>query len=83
MPGHRTQCNVSLISAKNTLLVEDGCWTGKGSFLFSAFDRLKVGVGEGGDEFLVRAAGVLITNGDDLGARFGEGGGVAASPGLR
>ena len=36
--------NVLFMSAKNTLLVEDGCGTGKGSFFFITVDRLKVGV---------------------------------------
>ena len=42
--------DMSISSAKNTL---DGGWACKESFLFSALNRLKVGVGEGGDEFLI------------------------------
>ena len=45
--------DVSVSSAKNMFLVKDGGRACKGSFLFSALNRLKVGVGEGGDEFLV------------------------------
>ena len=44
--------NELVVSAKNTLLIEDGGGPGKGSFLFIAMDRLKVGVGKC-DEFLV------------------------------
>ena len=52
--------NVSLMSAKNTLFVEDGGGTCKEGFLFSAFDRLKVDIGEGSNEFLVGAPGVRL-----------------------
>ena len=50
--------------------------------LFRALDRLKVGVGKGGDELLVRMAGVLVTGGDKSCVGPGEGGGEAARPGL-
>ena len=45
--------NELVVLAKNTLLIEDGGGPGKGSFLFIALERLKIGVGEGSDEFLV------------------------------
>ena len=48
--------------AKNTLLGCDRSNSGSGVFFFRALDRLKVGVGKGGDEFLVRMAGVLVTS---------------------
>ena len=68
-------------SAKKTLLVGDCSCPGRGVFLFSALDRLKVGVGKGGDEFLVRVAGVLVTSGDVPRVGSGDGGGVAPRPG--
>ena len=71
---------MSVSSAKNMFLVKDGGWTCKGSFLFSTLNMLKVGVGEGGDEFLVRCAGVLVTSGKDLGMGIGKGGTIAGLP---
>ena len=52
--------------AKITLLGCDRCNSGSGVFFFRALDRLKVGVWMGGDELLVRMAGVLVTSGDVL-----------------
>ena len=73
---------MSVSPAKNTFFVDDGGWTGKGSILFSALGRLKVGVEEGGKEFLVGCAGVLINSSDDFGIGLSEGGTIAALPGL-
>ena len=36
-----------------------------GVFLFRALDRLKVGVGEAGEELLIGVAGVLVTSGPE------------------
>ena len=70
------------VSAKNTLLIGVCGGPVSGVFLFKALDRLKVGVGKGGDEFLVRMAGVLITSSDVPRVGPGDGGGIAARPGL-
>ena len=69
-------------SANITLLM--GVWgaPGSGVFLFRALDRLKVGIGKGGDELLVRMAGVLVTGGDKSCVGPGKGRGEAARPGL-
>ena len=69
-------------SVNITLLM--GVWGGPGSsvFLFRALDRLKLGVGKGGDELLVRMAEVLVTSGDKSCVGPGDGGGEAARPGL-
>ena len=69
-------------SAKNTLLMSVFGGPGSGVFLFRALDRLKVGVGKDGDELFVRMAGVLVTGGDIPRVGLGDGGGVAARPGL-
>ena len=74
--------NEPVVSAKNTLFIGDGGGPGKGSFFFIAHDRLKIGVGEGGDELLVWVAGVLVATSDALCPGLGKGGGVAARPGL-
>ena len=70
------------VSAKNTLLMGVCGCPASGVFLFRALDRLKVGVGKGGDEFFVRMAGVLVTGGDVPRVGLGDGGGVATRPGL-
>ena len=49
--------------AKRTLL-EVGLGIA-GVFLFRALERLEVGVGEGGEEFLIGVAGVLVTSGPE------------------
>ena len=52
--------------AKRTLL--EGALLGlgvPGIFLFRALDRLKIGVGEAGEKFLIGAAGVLVTSGPE------------------
>ena len=72
--------DVSICSAKNMFLIEDCGGACKGSFLFSALERLKVGVRESGEELLVRGTGVLVTSRNDLGVGFGKGGGVATRP---
>ena len=71
-----------LVSAKNMFFIEDCCGPRRGSFFFIALDRLKVGVWEGGDEFLIGVAGVLVTSGDAYHIGLGESGGVAACPGF-
>ena len=53
-------------AAKNTLLCCERSSSGIGVFFVRALDSLKVGVWEGGDELLVRMAGVLVTGGDIL-----------------
>ena len=57
--------NVSRLGrlANRTLLDAGLIWAGV--FLFRALDRLKVGVGEGVDKFLVGVAGVLVPTGPD------------------
>ena len=45
------------------MCIRDRIWAGV--FLFRALDRLKVGVGEGVDKFLVGVAGVLVPTGPD------------------
>ena len=69
-------------SAKMTLIM--GIWCGPGCvvFLFRALDRLKVGFGKGGDQFLVRVAGVLIAGGNKSCVGSGEYGGGDARPGF-
>ena len=69
-------------SAKNTLLDGDCSCPGSGVFLFSALDRLKVGVGKVGDDLFVRMARVLVTSGDVPPVGLGKDGGIAAGPGL-
>ena len=49
--------------ANRTLFDPGLVWAGV--FLFRAPDRLKIGVGEGVDEFLVGMAGVLVSAGPD------------------
>ena len=70
------------VSAKKAPLIGVCGGPASGVFLFRALDRLKVGVGKGSDEFFVRMAGVLVTGGDVPRLGFGNGGGVAAHPGL-
>ena len=65
-------------SVKNTLLIGVRCCLGRGVFLFRALDGLKVGVWKGGDELLIRMAGVLVTGGDVSPVGPGEGGGITA-----
>ena len=45
--------NEPVVSAKNTLLIDDCGGPGRGNFFFITLDRLKVGVREGGDELLI------------------------------
>ena len=71
------------VSVFGAPLLDGDCSSpGCGVFLFSALDRLKVGVGKGGDDFLVRVAGVLVTSSDVSPVGLGKGGGIAAGPGL-
>ena len=70
------------VSEKNTLLMGVCGSPASGVFLFRALDKLKVGVGKGGDEFFVRMAGVLVTGGVVPRVGFGDGGAVAARPWL-
>ena len=52
--------------AKRTLL--EGALLGlgvAGVFLFRALDRLKIGVGEAGEKFLIGVAGVLVISGPE------------------
>ena len=49
--------------AKRTLL--ECALLGVGVFLFRALDRLKIGVGEAGEEFLIGVAEVLVTSGPE------------------
>ena len=49
--------------ANRTLLDVGVIWAGV--FLFRALDRLKIGVGEGVNKFLVGVAGVLVSTGPD------------------
>ena len=68
--------------AKNTLLGCNCSSPGGGVFFFSALDRLKIGVGEGGDDFLVRVAVVLVTSCDVFSVGLAEGRGITAGPGV-
>ena len=45
--------NGPVVSAKNTLLSDDCGGPGRGSFFFITLDRLKVGVREGVEQFLI------------------------------
>ena len=66
---------------KCTFFVKDGRGSCKGSFLFSALDRLKVGVGESGDKLLIRGTGVFIPSEDEACLGPCESDSVASLPG--
>ena len=63
-------------SSKNTLFMGVCGGPSSGVFLFRALDRLKVGVGKGGDGLFIRMAGVLVTGGDIPRLGLGDGSGV-------
>ena len=74
------EANALGASAKKTLLIGDCSCPGRGVFLYRTLDRLKVGVGKGGDELLIRMAGVLVTGSDVPPVGPGKGGGITACP---